>query len=312
MSADDDRLLDEYLSGDTELSRSYRRLSGDEQPLESIDAHIKAAARREVGTGPHRARAWRPAWTAPLAAAAVLVLAVGITLQLSREQDPMETAAPPDSGMIAKRDSVEESVPRDKAETEKPQTFSYKLPETNPAGDAEPRSAIQAEPLEQVETENADASTETLANLGMVLQSITPGRTTAEELVALSDWGHPDTESRVQNGNVEKWEYSEVARLQVPGVTVSLRNGVVQAVDVTLPPGTTLERLESSLALTDGQPTPVSSLPPAALAGLDPAGFSRAVIYENGSERYNLAPLVAFPKAFDGSSQVASIRFYPR
>jgi hypothetical protein len=86
MSTRDDKDLEQYLAGDSELSGQYRREAGDDAPPPEIDARLRAAARREVGAGPAR-RPRLAAWTRPLAAAAVVLLAVGVTLQLLKEPE---------------------------------------------------------------------------------------------------------------------------------------------------------------------------------------------------------------------------------
>jgi hypothetical protein len=75
------------MSDDEKISRRYREL-GAEEPPRALDDAILAAARRR----PQR-------WYAPLAAAAVLVLAVAVTLQMQVEQpgieSPVQKAASP-------------------------------------------------------------------------------------------------------------------------------------------------------------------------------------------------------------------------
>lgn len=68
---------------DPKLSDAYRAL-GEEEPPGALDAAITSAARRSVGAKP-RASGFRR-WQAPLAAAAVLVLAVAVALQVEREK----------------------------------------------------------------------------------------------------------------------------------------------------------------------------------------------------------------------------------
>ncbi|HEX2197067.1 MAG TPA: hypothetical protein VHG88_00380 [Burkholderiales bacterium] len=64
------------------VSRRYREL-GAEEPPPAVDEAILAASRRALGS--------RRRWYLPLAAAAVAVLAVGVTLHVQREQpDPQE------------------------------------------------------------------------------------------------------------------------------------------------------------------------------------------------------------------------------
>lgn len=84
----DDRLLDEYLRGDSPLSRAYRE-TGREEPPAHVDAAILAQAKAAVG-----ARRSKPRWFMPLSLAATVVLSIGVVLLLSREgvtPVPMET-----------------------------------------------------------------------------------------------------------------------------------------------------------------------------------------------------------------------------
>lgn len=64
------------------ISRSYREL-GAQEPPRALDEAILAASRRG-----------RQRWYAPLATAAVLVLAVAVTLQMQRNQPGIESPAP--------------------------------------------------------------------------------------------------------------------------------------------------------------------------------------------------------------------------
>jgi hypothetical protein len=80
-----DRELDDFLRRDSALTRAYRELD-DEAVPPMLDARVRAEARKAVK--PPRRTQWLP-----LAAAAVLVLAVGITLRM-REQ-PATTAGAP-------------------------------------------------------------------------------------------------------------------------------------------------------------------------------------------------------------------------
>lgn len=81
---------------ESRASRAYRGLPQEEPPARLDDA-IRAAARREAQSHPAPlvAPAGRRKWYVPLAAAAVIVLAVAVTSQVEREQaDPMQGAAP--------------------------------------------------------------------------------------------------------------------------------------------------------------------------------------------------------------------------
>lgn len=91
--------------GDDKLLRSYRELARDEPPP-ALDAAILAASRRAVGSRP-----WSQRFAGPVSLAAVLVLALGITLNMQREQPDVEVAlsspdypvpgAPPDPAPAA-------------------------------------------------------------------------------------------------------------------------------------------------------------------------------------------------------------------
>ena len=78
----DQDLLQEYLEGDSALSRLYRR-DADEQPDARIDARILAEARRAVAPKRRVARSpFARHWMVPTSLAAVLVLSVSIVLLL--------------------------------------------------------------------------------------------------------------------------------------------------------------------------------------------------------------------------------------
>ncbi len=84
------------MTDEEKVAQRYREL-GAEQPPRALDDAILAAARREAGAGPAglRARSGRQRWYAPLATAAVLVLAVAVTLQVQRDRPGIESPAPP-------------------------------------------------------------------------------------------------------------------------------------------------------------------------------------------------------------------------
>ena len=76
----DDRLLDEYLRGDSPLSRAYRE-TGREEPPAHLDAAILAQAK--AAAAPRRGS--KPRWFMPLSLAATVVLSIGVVLLMSRE-----------------------------------------------------------------------------------------------------------------------------------------------------------------------------------------------------------------------------------
>ena len=79
---------------DPKVSAAYRAL-GAEEPPRALDDAILAAARREAGARPGApGRAAPRRWYASLAAAAVLVLAVAVTLHMQLEQPDIAEPAP--------------------------------------------------------------------------------------------------------------------------------------------------------------------------------------------------------------------------
>ena len=117
---------------DPKLSQHYRELESLEPPRE-LDQKILAAARRttEGAHAPLVAPAGRHRWYYSLAAAAVLVFAVALTMHIERQQPDPEAAAPP-------------SAPTPKAETRgvikgKPPAAPAELPRA-PAFAPDPQS----------------------------------------------------------------------------------------------------------------------------------------------------------------------------
>ncbi len=97
---------------DPKLSAAYREL-GAEEPPRALDDAILAAARREAGARPGSpGRASPQRWYAPLAAAAVLVLALAVTLHMEYEQPDIAQPVP-----AAKQPAAPPEAARSTAET---------------------------------------------------------------------------------------------------------------------------------------------------------------------------------------------------
>ncbi len=86
---EEDEQLKIYLRGGTAVSRAYRAGAEGEPPVR-LDRAIRAAARRAVGSGPRAAFGpFGRHWAVPAAAAAVLVLAVGLVTFMAHEGVPV-------------------------------------------------------------------------------------------------------------------------------------------------------------------------------------------------------------------------------
>jgi hypothetical protein len=103
----DIKALDEYLKGDSDVSRRYRELGHEEVPPE-LERRVLAAARDAVANeGTQRSRSWLR-WSAPVALAASVVLVVTVVLERGPDQlaqVPAQAPAEPQvRGMIGDQD----------------------------------------------------------------------------------------------------------------------------------------------------------------------------------------------------------------
>ena len=136
---------------DDRISRAYRDMPGDEPPPALNDA-IRAAARRAVRARPGFARRWQ----LPISIAAVLVLAVGVALQVEREQPAvndgasMPAASPASRAIRAQPDASVPTAPERAAPAEpprKPERGEAATPAISPpAGIAAPARAPKPTP----------------------------------------------------------------------------------------------------------------------------------------------------------------------
>jgi negative regulator of sigma E activity len=90
------------MTDDDDISRRYRELAREEPPRHLDDA-ILAAARRAVHTRPAPlvVPSGRQRWYFPVAAAAIIVLAVAVTVHMEREQPAEELVSTPSAPAAA-------------------------------------------------------------------------------------------------------------------------------------------------------------------------------------------------------------------
>lgn len=124
---------------DPQVSGRYRAL-GEEEPPRALDEAVLAAARRAVETHPAPlvAPTGRRAWFVPLAAAAVLLLAVGVVLHMQLEQPDLDGAR------------LEARAPRPERQEQRAAPAVPAAPVQAPAAQSpavEPKSAVASKPM---------------------------------------------------------------------------------------------------------------------------------------------------------------------
>ena len=148
------------MTDEERISRRYRELPREEPPRHLDDA-ILAAARRAVHTRPAPlvVPSGRQRWYFPLAAAAIIVLAVAVTVHMDREQPAEEmlssstvtapaaaqqAAPPPPAAEPAAPASPRRFEMRDEARAQKPAP----APSPSPAPSSDERAKREAAPAE--------------------------------------------------------------------------------------------------------------------------------------------------------------------
>jgi hypothetical protein len=133
---------------DPQVSQRYRELGKDE-PRPETDAAILAAARRaaKARPAPLVAPSGRQRWYFPLAAAAVIALAVAVTLHIEREKPSLEDsniAAIPPAPPQAAKDDPEPKAPLQEAVPMKPAPAQRAAPKAPRVGNRAEEKREQA------------------------------------------------------------------------------------------------------------------------------------------------------------------------
>jgi len=136
----DDRELEQYLKGESPLSRRYREASAETAPPE-LDEAILARARAELRRKP----AGLNRWLAPVALAASVVLGVNLAWNVYEAQPvPLERPASPASGAAESRD--EGFVPSPPPVASAPAASAPEVMAEAPVAPAEPAARAERKP----------------------------------------------------------------------------------------------------------------------------------------------------------------------
>jgi len=118
----DSKALDEYLKGNSEISRRYREIGSEDVPPE-LDRRVLDEARAAVASGRSgRSRSWLR-WSAPLALAASVVLVVTVVIESGVQNDAsfatQQVAA--DKARVEQLRQLEESKLQEQVAQQQPQ-----------------------------------------------------------------------------------------------------------------------------------------------------------------------------------------------
>ena len=143
---------------DPKVSQRYREL-GSEEPPTALDAEILAASRRAAETrlAPLVVPTGRRRWYFPVAAAAIITLAVAVTVQVERQKPDAESITPPPpstpesrtDALEAKKDSAPQAELRKAKPAEQPAASApaarLKQPPQSPQNSqAQPESRVRS------------------------------------------------------------------------------------------------------------------------------------------------------------------------
>ena len=164
------------MTDDDDISRRYRELPREEPPRHLDDA-ILAAARRAVHTRPAPlvVPSGRQRWYFPLAAAAIIVLAVAVTVHMEREQpseELMSSATTPAAAAPAVEPSAREMARNETAApAEKPKPERRRKAESTDSRQLRDQAPVAPPPELQKAPEPAPPPTTAQDAVGNVAQS---------------------------------------------------------------------------------------------------------------------------------------------
>ena len=133
---------------DPKVSRRYREL-GAEDPPAGLDAGILAASRRAVETrlAPLVAPTGRRRWYFPVATAAIITLAVAVTLHMEQQQPDAESITPPPpSAPESRTDALEakkDSAPQAELRKAKPADMARNMEQPEPQARSGPDAQVK-------------------------------------------------------------------------------------------------------------------------------------------------------------------------